>query len=44
MAKWEAPADVLLDEVFRTLREQLDKIISRNFPDDTYPALSKDVK
>lgn len=42
--RWEAPADTLLGEIFRTLRGQLDKIISQHFPDDTYPVLSGNIK
>ena len=42
--RWEAPADTLLGEIFRTLRGQLDKIISQHFPDDTHPVLSGNIK
>lgn len=41
---WEAPADALLDDIFGTLRAQLDKIISQHFPSDTYPVLSGNLK
>ena len=42
--KWEAPADALLDKIFKTLGSQFDRIISQHFPDKTYPVLSKRVK
>ena len=44
VATWETPADVLLDEIFRTLRAQMEKIISQHFPSNTYPVLSGKVR
>jgi len=44
VAMWEDPAEALLEEIFGTLRAQLDKKISEHFPSDTYPVLSGKVK
>ena len=44
VARWESPAETLLEEVFHTLKAQLDDIISQHFPNDTYPVLSRNVK
>jgi len=41
---WEPPTDTLLDEVYDTLRAQLDKIISQHLPGDMYPVFSAKVK
>jgi hypothetical protein len=44
VAAWGAPADVLLQETFVTLKTHLDKIISQHFPSNTYPVLAEKVQ